>query len=72
MSEEELSDKHLNVIDYYFENGQDWLKAYRAVYPKAKENSVRTESAKLSKKTLKNLIFSEKLTKVKQAAERKI
>jgi len=69
--EEELSVKHLNVIDDYFENGQDWLQAYRKVYPKAKLDSARTESAKLSKKLSKTSYFLEKLSRAKKIAEEK-
>lgn len=71
MSEKELSIKHLNVIDNYFDNGQDWIKAYKAVYTKAQPESVRTESAKLSKKLSKTSYFSEKLTKVRKISEEK-
>jgi thymidylate synthase len=71
MSEKELSIKHLNVIDDYFDNGQDWIKAYKAVYQKANENSARTESVKLYKKLSKTQYFFEKLTKVRKISEEK-
>lgn len=61
--EKELSEKHKRFVDLYFEYKLNAFKAYREVYPNAKEESALTESSKLVKKLQKTSYFSQKSQK---------
>lgn len=60
MSEKELSEKHKTFIDKYFSNGKKAPEAYREVYPKASEKSVKDQCYDLLQKVGKTRYFLEK------------